>query len=141
MNHRTIAVCSLVLLSLPAVCAAADDLADEAIDLSGAVVSLTDESLVLRTEAADVRLALTARTEQPADLEPGDHVRVWYRSAVEENVVERIKAVGHAKTPPRPVDVTDEIERSGEWTGTATVLVLIAVVVLVVIAARREGGA
>lgn len=50
-------------------------------EITGTVVSVTDQLLVIRTDDGELELNVDANTEQPADqLQTGDRVRVWHRA-------------------------------------------------------------
>lgn len=50
-------------------------------EVTGTVVSVDDQLLVIRTDEGQLRLDITATTEQPSrDLRAGDRVRVWHHT-------------------------------------------------------------
>jgi MYXO-CTERM domain-containing protein len=104
----------------------------ETIELDGRIVSIGATELSLATDAGEVQLGIAVAAGRPEGLSPGEPVRVWYRSEVGQDVVQRIERPASLPAEPGQTELAREISETGDWIGALTV---VAVVVLLLLGA------
>src|SRR5688500_12108087 len=80
------------------------------VTISGTVVSMTDEVLVVNTDRGNLRFDLDKSTEMPANIAVGSRITVWYDS--DDNPADKMDArrivMASEPAPVSPVSPTPE---------------------------------
>lgn len=83
----------------------------QATQVTGTVVSVSDQMLVVRTDDGELNLTITSATEQPdQQLQVGERVRVWHRedATTGEQIVTRVTRVDDASAMQNPQQSRDQ---------------------------------